>query len=350
MPRLELTLRVDAPPAGADGSTDMLGPESDRVRKRIYAELHLKPHNVSWVSLALGKPRAERALDFLIEECRRARAVVGTAHLVETLNGDEAAQADWCVLHTRMVDGSFSLWDDYPRCRAGTLPAVHALNHCFVSSKFVSACDEARLRGIGFLRCRPGGRKPGPPWFAALPGHFLGKGLDHPWFDRERWVEHVAADRGRRRSSLDTGQHAFHQFWLRRTVIDRDPLLGRMLALCPMPREPGSGLFGLSFQWVPRYLASAQPDADFAYLPWGEDGPNRDGKMMRFRLLAVRRRARHALMAKGLFRDRDFLPVRSLEAAEPGVALLDGEGETPGPMFDAAELAGLKSREQLLSA
>ena len=51
----------------------MLGSESDRVRKRIYAELRLKPHSVSWVSLALGEPRAERALDFLIEECRRAR-------------------------------------------------------------------------------------------------------------------------------------------------------------------------------------------------------------------------------------------------------------------------------------
>jgi len=350
LPKLELILRVDAPPAGPDGSTDMLGPESDRVRKRIYAELRLKPHNVSWVSLALGAPRGERALDFLIEECRRARAVVGTAHLVETMDGVESAQAEWSVLHTRTVDGSFSLWDDYPQCRAGTLPAVHALNHSFVSSAFVASCATHGLRGIEFLRCRSSGRKPGPPWFAALPPRFLGKGLDHPWFERARWVEHVAADRSRRRSSIDTGQSTFHQFWLRRTIIDREPLLARMLALCPMPREPGSGLFGLNFQLVPRYLRGAQPDADFAYLPWGEDGPNREGKMMRFRLLAVRRRARRVLTENGLFRDRDFLPVRSLEAAEPGVAVLDGEGEAPGPMFDAAELGGLRAREQRLPA
>jgi len=328
----------------------MLGSESDRVRKRIYAELRLKPHSVSWVSLALGEPRAERALDFLIEECRRARAVVGTAHLVEAMDEDEAAQVEWSVLHTRSVDGSFSLWDDYPQCRAGSLPAVHALNHCFVSSPFVDHCAASGLRGIEFLRCRPSGRKPGPAWFAALPQRFLGKGLDHPWFDRVRWVAHVAADRSRRRSSIDTGQSTFHQFWLRSAVIDREPLLVRMLALCPMPREPGSGLFGLHFQMAPRYLRGAQPDADFAYLPWGEDGPNRAGKMLRFRQLAVRRRARHALTEKGLIRDRDFLPVRSLEAPEPGVAVLDGRGETPGPMFDAAELAGLRARERRLPA
>jgi len=350
VPKLGLTLRVDAPPAGPDGATDMLGPESERVRKRIYAELRLKPHSVAWVSLTLGKPRAERALDFLIEECRRARAVVGTAHLFETMGDAEAAQAEWSVLHTRTVDGSFSLWDDYPQCRAGTLPAVHALNHSFVSSAFVGLCAAQGLRGIEFLRCRSSGRKPGPPWFAALPQCFLGKGLDHPWFDRVRWVEHVAADRGRRNSSVDTGQSAFHQFWLRPAVIDRDPLLARLLALCPMPREPGSGLYGLHFQRVPRYLRGVQPDADFAYLPWGEDGLNREGKVMRFRQLAVRQRARRVLTAHGLFRDRDFLPVQSLAAAEPGVAVLDGRGEAPGPMFDAAELAGLRARERRLPA
>lgn len=349
MPKLTLTLRVDAPPAGPDGATDFLGPESERVRTRTYAALRLKPRSAAWITLALGSPKAGRALDFLIEECRLERAVVGSAYLLETLDAAESAQAEWSLLHTRQVD-DFSLWDDYPHCRAGTLPAVHALNHCFVSEKFVACCKAAGLTGLEFLRCRNSGRKPGAPWFAALPARFLGKGLDHPWFDRERWVPHVAHDRHRRTSSIDTGQDTFHQYWLRHAEIGRDGLLRTLLALCPMRPEPGTGLHGLTLRMAARYLRAAQPDTDFAYVPWGEDGPNREGKMLRFRLLAVRRRARQALTSGGLLGDRDFQAVRSIDAAEPGVAVLDGHGEAPGPMYTEAELAALRAREAEIPA
>ncbi|HXV12485.1 MAG TPA: hypothetical protein VD839_16920 [Burkholderiales bacterium] len=345
MSNLELTLRVDAPPAGPDGSTDLLGAESQHVRERIYVALRLKPRSVSWVTLALGTPKAERAIESLVEERRAGRAVVGSAQLREELDEAENAESEWSILNTRQVDNSFSLWDDYPQCRAGTLPEVGALNHTFVSDRFVSAYEQARLNGLDFLRCRNSGRKPGPPWFVALPKHFLGKGLDHPWFDREPWVAHVAHDSRKRTTSIDTGQCAFHQFWLRRDQAERDPLLVKLLALCPLPAEFGTGLFGLRFQMAPRYFAGSQPDADFAYVPWGEDGPNRVGKVMRFRLLAVRRRARQALTEAGLFQDRDFAGVRSIALVEPGVELLDGRGDGPGPMYTEAELTALRASE-----
>ena len=97
---------------------------------------------------------------------------------------------------------------------------------------------------------------------------------------------------------------------------------------------------------MPRFFLGSQPDSDFAYFPWGEDGHNPAGKMLRHRLLAVRRRARRALTDGGLFNDRDFAGVRSIAAVEPGVELLDGLADAPGPMYSEAELASLKERER----
>ncbi len=343
---LELTLRVDAPPAAPDGSTDFLGRESERVRERIYGALRLKARSVSWVTLSLETPKAERAIEFLIEERRRGRAVIGSALLREKLNETEEAQSDWSFLNTRQVDGSFSLWDDYPQCKARSLPREHALNHTFVSAQFVRRYEQAGLKGLDFLRCRDRGRKPGSTWFVALPKHFLGRGLDHPWFDRRRWALHVAHDRNKRTTAIDIGQCAFHQFWLRRSQIECDPLLAKLLALCPIPVEPGSGLFGLKFQMVPRFFPGSLPDSDFAYFPWGEDGTNPAGKMLRHRLLALRRRARHALTEGGLFNDRHFIGVRSVAPVEPGVELLDRLADAPGPMYSEAELASLRALER----
>ena len=336
-----LTLRVDAP--GGDPGRQIHSAESETLRKRIYGALKLRVFSVSWVTLRLGTPKAEEAIALLEKERRAGTAQVGTAHFAQPLAEEEEPQSDWCLLSTPQVSGSFSLWDDYPAYKPGSLPAkAHALNHTFVSEPFVSACDRAGLRGLEFLSCRNSGRKAAAPWFAALPAHSLGNGLDHPWFDRERWVHHVDGDPHKRTSAIETGQNEFHQFWLRSSA-ESEPLVRRLLTLCPMPAEPVSGLLGLNFVMAPRYLARAEPKEDFAYVPWGEDGPNREGKIMRFRQLALRRRARDALIAAGLFKPRDFRRVRSVAAPEPGVLDLDARYKPIGPMYSAEERAAMAS-------
>jgi hypothetical protein len=343
MPQFDLTLRVDAPgPAGG-----MLGEESDRVRERVYAAMKLKKFSVAWVTLRLGTAKWEAARDLLLKELRAGTALIGSAYLAERLAEDEAPESDWTLLATRQVSGSFSLWDDYPQCKAGTLPKVHALNHSFVSAEFVGVYRKAGLNGLEFLRCRNSGRKAGPPWFAALPARSLGNGLDHPWLDRARWAEHVKGHSRRRHGAVATGQNQFHQFWLRREAA-ADPLLQRLLEICPMPADASAVLDGLKLVMAPRYLSSAEPQDDFAYLPWGEDGPNREGKMMRFRQLAVRRRARDALLGAGLFKPRDFLRMRSVAAPEPGVENLDRGYPAVPPMYSAQELAVLRLQESRL--
>ena len=342
MPRHELSLRVDAPADPAVFTSE----ESRRLRERIYGALRLKIFSVGWVTLRLGTPKADAAIDLLAEARRANTALVGTAHLAEKLDEEEEPQSDWSLLSTPQVSGSFSLWDDYPEFKPGGMPKVHALNHTFVSEQFVSACERAGLRGLEFLRCRNAGRKAGPPWFVALSRHSLGNGLDHPWFDRSRWVRHVKDDAAKRIGAIETGQSQFHQFWLRAAEVEANAFVQRLLELCPMRPEPESGLFGLNFVTVPRYLARAEPKEDFAYLPWGEDGPNRLGKILRHRLLAVRRHARDALIAAGLFKLRDFQRVRSVASPEPGVLDLDERYEAVRPMYSAEEFAALRAQER----
>jgi hypothetical protein len=123
-----------------------------------------------------------------------------------------------------------------------------------------------------------------------------------------------------------------------------------MLRLCPMPERYASGLDGFTVVTIPRYWSGAVPDADFAYIPWGEDGANREGKMMRFRQLMVSARARQALLAAGLFVKKAFLPVAIDAAAAPGQLLLDQPAKPVPPMYSAAELAVLRAHEQQLKS
>lgn len=333
--RYELTLRVDAPGDDRSLTSDV----SEEYRKRIYGALKLKVFSHAWVSLRLGTPKWEEVRAFLVKE----RVPVGSAHLAELL--DEEDEWEWSLLSTPTVSGSFSLWDDHPNFKPGSLPKkAHALNHSFVSAEFVAACKRAGLRGIEFLECKNAGRKAAPPWYAALPAHALGHGLDHPWFDRDRWVPHVRHYAIRRFDGINTGQSQFHQFWLREEA-QSEPLVRQMLEVCPMPAKADSGLNGLKFVMAPRYLARVQPKEDFAYIPWGEDGPNREGKMMRFRQLVVRRRARDVLVAAGLVKARDFLRLRSIATPEPGVPDLDAKYPPPPPMYSAEELGAMRASE-----
>ena len=342
--RFALELRLDARAAAGDQTPAALSVPSQRLRADAYRRLGLKARSgAAWVTLDLETLKAWHAVVGLIEECRAGRLEVGAAIAREK----PPAEGDWHVLQTGAAYDSFSLWDDYPGYRAGTHPQGHALNETFVSEAFVAVAKRARLRGVSFLRCRNKGRKAGPSWFAALPAQPLGLGLDHPWFDRQRWLREVAGDAKKRSSPLRCGQWQFHQCWLRDDLGADAPFVGRLLELCPMPRERVP-LQGLEFVTVPRYWAGALPDADFAYLPFGEDGSNREGKVLRFRKLAVSRRARKALIGAGLFAAKAFLPFRSVADPEPGVERLDERHAPIPPMYSPEELAALRAKEARL--
>jgi hypothetical protein len=81
----------------------------------------------------------------------------------------------------------------------------------------------------------------------------------------------------------------------------------------------------------------------------GEDGRNREGKMMRFRQLAVSRRARQFLIDAGLFSEKVFLGLRSIASPEAGVENLDQIHGPIVPMYLPDELEKLRAMEKTLS-
>jgi len=343
MPRFELDLRLDVSVSKSDDDPVEISEESQRVRARIYKQLGLKAHSgKAWFKLDLESAKGWGVVQKLVEECRLGHVVVGSAIAREKPDTD----GDWFHLVTKPAYDSFSLWDDYPSFKRGTHPEGHALNETFVSEAFVATVERAGLTGISFLRCLNKGRKAGPSWFAALPDRSLGRGLDHPWFDRRRWIRDVGDDRKKRSSPLDTGQYQFHQCWLRDDRGADREFVQRLLEFCPMP-QVRTPLRGLQFLTIPRYWTQAFPDADFAYLPFGEDGPNREGKILRFRQLAVSRKACQALIDARLFTQKAFLPFRSVVTPESGVEILDERHEPVPPMYTPEELAVLRAKEKM---
>lgn len=341
MYRFTLDLRLDAS-TSRNGVPVAYCEESESLRTRIYTQLRLKPHSAkAWVTLDLESSKGWGIVQKLVDECQTGRVRVGRAIACEKVDID----ADWFQLVTKMADDSFSLWDDYPSFKAGTHPDGHALNEMFVSEAFVELVARAKLTGISFLRCRNKGRKAGPSWFVALPAHSLGLGLDHPWFDRKRWLRDVTSASSKRTSSLNAGQSEFHQCWLRDALGADAEFVNKLLTLCPTPQKR-EVMQGLEFVTAPRYWSGAHPDADFAFLPFGEDGTNAVGKMLRFRKLAVSRRARRALVDAGLFKQKSFLPLRSIATPEKHVEILDQKYDAPPPMYTPEELAVLREHEQ----
>ena len=179
MPRYELELRLDAPGAADFGGA--LSDESERVRADVYRKLGLKVRSNAWVRINLSSAKGMVKVQQVIDECDAGRVRAGTANLYEHLDKGESNSADWFYLSTRTANGSFSLWDGYPSYILSELTADHAYNHTFVSQEFVDVCKQSGLRGVSFLRCRNKGRTTGPAWYAALPEHSLGRGLDHCW-------------------------------------------------------------------------------------------------------------------------------------------------------------------------
>ena len=342
-----LTLRIDSPATPVDGSWSVTSAESQALRQQLYASLGVKAQSGAWVTIALGTRKGDAVLSALAAEREEGRAVVGAATLTETSGRPETEAAAWFMLGTRTVD-DFNLWDAYPSCRAGTLPKGHALNHTFVSSAFAAVCRERRLTGVSFLRCASRGRKAGDPWYVALPDRALGRGLDHIWFDRPRWLADVRHRPTRRTSAIAIGQWSFHQCWLRDTATEVVPLRD-LLVVCPTP-PAYTPLGGLTIVTIPRFWRGALPDSDFAYTPWGEDGPNREGKILRFRNLYVSAQARRVLIDAGLFPDKMFFPVRVVDDPEPGVDLLDSAEHPLKPMYTPAELETLRAQERALDA
>lgn len=342
MPRFEADIRLDL---SGDQPECSFSAAANEFRLRVYRELKLRTFSSAWIRLQLDQPKAKIVLARFRQLYTDRQAVLGYCLLKETLLPEERAQAPWFLIGTKHEIDSFSLWDDYPRCNYGTLPASrNILNDCFVSERFVDAYREATLTGLEFLRCRNKGRKSGRPWFAARATAHLGNGLDHPWFLRERWEAMMRHDpRSYRDQRLESGQWSFHQALLKPNLSLPEPV-AQLLSL--VDGEPTSVIRGVKFLMVPRFLEAHLPSVDFAYLCETPDGPNADGKMMRFRRLAVRAPAARRLIERGILIEKELFPVRAVSGLDAGH--VERPDEPACPMWTDGEWRALKEQEGAL--
>ena len=170
---------------------------------------------------------------------------------------------------------------------------------------------------------------------------------DHPWLDRARWEAYLRAHSAETRDQdAPRPPGHFSGAWVRDDAYRSVPLLAQLLRILPAKSE--TPLTGLTVLPLARYWRKRVPASDFAYVPLGRDGPNRQGKMLRWRRLCASRRARDALLRAGLFRQQDMTPLVLVDAPPLGAPNLDREHPAAPPMYSPAELAALRAQERSL--
>lgn len=347
MPAYQLVLRLDPRDAQPNWLHD---PAAPAFRKSFYRSLGLRGTD-TWATIDPLAPKSGATLDRIELLVKSGAVALAEARLRESLTRQELEACEWFALENRFFKGDpgFSLWDDYPSCRSAAIPAgIHLFADVVVSEAFRGVVEAGGLRGLEFLRVKEKSRKPKLAWYVAVARQPLGQGVDHPWFDRARWEQYVREHPATTYDQDPTRPPGhFRGGWVRDEAYRSDPLLARFARLLPERSE--AALVGLTVLCVPRYSRAHLPVADFAYVSLTPDGPNREGKVLRFRRLCASRRARDALLGAGLIREQDAEPLLVVDALPAGAPDLDRLHPPPPPMYTDAELAELRAAEQAIS-
>jgi hypothetical protein len=331
MPRYVLSFRVDP----ADASNQ------DAFRRDLYHRFGLKLFSVAWAQIELpGWPRLRELTSALEDLQRRGVARPGSGVLVETLDAGEIDRCEWFLLR-RERDVDYDV-DPYPTIRADRVPpGRHILDDArFVSERFRSAVEAAQLSGIEFLWVEDLGKHRAVQWYVPIAHHCLGRGHDHPWFDRAR--AHSAGIRAAL-PAYDRVAQGISQFdgtKLKPGWTTGDPDADRLLSMFPT-----DSVLGLMIQMLRRFDRDALPAADFAYdWDWDLESDERP----RLRRLAVSARARAALLEAGVVTAEEIEPVLTLDPS--AIGRVEFAGECPPPVYTPSELAQLRNEEQSRSA
>ncbi len=223
---------------------------------------------------------------------------------------DYGQAAEWFKLAPKVRDVS--------ACDAP--PGRHVIGgmSCKVSPAFVAAVERHGLRGAGFMWRDDASRFETEPWrriFARAP---IGRGVDHPWVDPDRFGTERWA-RGLLDSHMRKGITTFRLSSVWATDIIDDPLV-RDIAQLP-------GAMQIRVSTVPRYLRRHLPDADFAF-HWDMSDGREYPRGNRWRTEVLNRRAFDILKGEGVIDDSDVMPVIVLDELPPQCQDLDRACDT----------------------
>ena len=321
----------------------------EQKRKKIYNSHGFKYFSGVWSEIELNDISAKRIMK-MVEGLKSAHiGYLGSGILIEKLTEGEMEESEWFMIYTRYSD-ALNQFDEYPTCKAYQCPPmVHILNHNQVSERFKQVVEDNDLSGLDFLWFKDVGKYKAPQWFWAIPHQPLGHGLDHEWFDRNRYRDYALSpnsplDEGMKRTlSKDLikeyvkGETHFDSRYFKSdwtTGADEiDDLLSLFLT-------DSSGR--LNVHSIPRYQRKYLPTTDFVYV-WNIPGTS----------LCINRKARDILYDNKIIVDGELIGILQHDNVPKGTENLDKERQFPYPLSYRKDsgpdfLSNLKEKEKKL--
>lgn len=294
--------------------------ESIRIGKALYDYIKklFVEHGGKYLSIVEGEidldsPRLAELLDAIEKQVKDKVLIVRDIVVRQEVTDDSSTPAEWFEVHTTtQLDGYSPLKADRIR------PGIHVISSNtwdslhYVSEKFKKAVEANGLTGVQFVWIKDNGKYQAPQWFAPVPTAFLGRGVDHPWFDRRK--ADALLRKNENRSLFDVGRFYLDPEEMRSRVQFGDPVKDRLL------KHYGDKLRIVGTR---TYLRKHLPSTDFAfYLTYHDDSGG----------WCINRRARDILVNAKVLLPKECFPVLVVDELPQGAEDLDAKRPgTPTP-------------------
>jgi hypothetical protein len=312
-----------------------------KLREQVYEEfapalasLDKHPSSTEYGDVYALTERTCRELAALLVRVRGHKvAELGSSRLDVSLEMKAAERAEWFVVApktTMEIDGAEGGLVDVRADRIKGREQLRIYSETpLVSERWVAFAREAKLKGIDFLWARDKGKYQAPQWYTPIGTAFLGRGIDHPWFDPETRGAYKP-DGFMIVQPTDPawiiGVRTFDATQLRGKLRTNPPWLATLLGeLRQMPTR-----FGAEIRTPPCVLRGFLPRTEFAYLRVAQPHEPGDRPHRTVRLCASAATRRKLIEAR-LATPADFRPIEVVDAAPAGAAVFDLRGDTPPP-------------------
>jgi hypothetical protein len=288
-----------------------------------------------------------RRLTQLLAQLRGSKvARLESSRIDARLTATEAERAEWfAILPEADMDPAGSTPSGLIEVRADRVKGPQALRayseHLFVSDAFIRFVKEQRLSGLEFIWRPDKGKFAAAQWYAPIAAAFLGRGIDHPWFDpgtRGQYKEGNYLVVQPTDEKWRIGVNRFSGAQVRDGVKTSPPWLADLLTQLKVTQTR----YGISIHMPPQVLRKFLPTSDFAYLRVAQPHDRRPYQGVQLCCTAT---ARKKLLEARLAEKADFQPIIVLDTPPAGAEVFDRKDEPLPNTPNAEELHKLRQAE-----